>query len=198
MNKIFFRFFDLFFALTGVIILLPVFGVISIFILFGSKGEIFYRQSRVGRFGKLFLLWKFRTMRRGSDKSGLITIGNRDARVTRIGYFLRKYKLDELPQLVNVLKGEMSLVGPRPEVEKYVNLYSAEQRKVLSVKPGITDFASIEYANENELLGKSTNPDKTYIEEIMPAKILLNMKFIEQPTLKNYFTILWKTVTRIF
>lgn len=145
-----------------------------------------------------FILLKFRTMKTASESSGLITVGVKDPRITKVGYFLRKYKLDELPQLVNVLQGDMSLVGPRPEVRKYVSLYSAEQMKVLSVKPGITDFASIEYSNENHILGKSTDPDKIYIEEIMPAKIELNMKFIEHPTVSNYFLIIFKTFAKVF
>ncbi len=133
-----------------------------------------------------------------SEKKGLITLGDKDERITRTGIFLRRYKLDELPQLLNVLNGSMSFVGPRPEVRKYVDMYTAEQRKVLNIKPGITDFASIEYANENELLSHSSDPMKTYIEEVMPAKILLNMKFISNPSLVNYFTVIFKTAGKIF
>jgi len=184
--------------MTGLIILLPVFILISICIAVDSRGGIFYLQNRVGKKGVDFRLWKFRTMKTGSHHKGLLTVGQKDSRITRVGFFLRKYKLDEFPQLFNVLKSEMSLVGPRPEVRKYVDLYSTEQMKVLSVKPGITDLASIEYANENEILGRSPHPDKTYIEEIMPAKILLNMKFIEQPTLRNYLFIILKTINKIF
>jgi lipopolysaccharide/colanic/teichoic acid biosynthesis glycosyltransferase len=197
-NKFIIRFFDFVFALSGLIILSPVFFIISVLLLLDSKGGILFRQSRVGKDNTDFLLWKFRTMKTGSDKGGLLTVGKRDARITRVGYILRKYKLDELPQLVHVITGEMSLVGPRPEVRKYVDLYSKEQMHVLSVKPGITDFASIEYAYENELLSKSVNPEKTYVEEIMPAKISLNMKFIEQPTVKNYFIIILKTIRTVF
>ncbi len=198
MNKFLIRIFDFVLVLPGLIILFPFFIIIALLLVIDSRGGIFFRQSRVGKDNRDFLLWKFRTMKTGAEKSGLITVGKRDARITRVGFFLRKYKLDELPQLINVLKGEMSLVGPRPEVRKYVELYSPEQMKVLSVKPGITDFASIEYSNENELLGKSANPDKTYIEEIMPAKIKLNMKFIEHPTVGNYFRIILKTIEKIF
>ena len=136
-------------------------------------------------------------MQLNADKAGLLTVGGRDPRVTSIGYFLRKYKLDELPQLLNVLFGSMSLVGPRPEVRKYVDLYNAEQQKVLSVKPGITDYASIEYSEENELLAKSKDPEKTYIEEIMPAKLLLNQKYISEKGLATDLKILWKTFTKI-
>jgi lipopolysaccharide/colanic/teichoic acid biosynthesis glycosyltransferase len=137
-------------------------------------------------------------MRTGSDKKGLITVGGHDSRITRMGYFIRKYKIDELPQLWNVLKGDMSLVGPRPEVKKYVDLYTEEQRRVLSVRPGITDYASIEYVDENEILGKADNPDRVYVEEIMPAKIKLNMRYIENRSLKEYFKIIGLTFINIF
>jgi len=197
MNKSLIRFFDVLFSFSGLIILSPFLLFFSLLILLDSRGGIFYRQVRVGRNNRDFMLWKFRTMKTGADKSGFITIGEKDPRITRIGYFLRRYKLDELPQLLNVLSAKMSMVGPRPEVRKYVNLYSPEQMKVLEVKPGITDLASIEYANENELLGKSEIPDKTYVEEIMPAKLKLNMEFIQRPTLKNYFRIIFKTLRKI-
>jgi lipopolysaccharide/colanic/teichoic acid biosynthesis glycosyltransferase len=133
----------------------------------------------------------------GSDKGSLITIGGKDSRITKVGYFLRKYKLDELPQLINVLKGEMSLVGPRPEVRKYVDLYTKEQRKVLSIVPGITDYASIEYIDENEILGNAENPDKAYIEQIMPDKIHYNMKYINNYNIKEYFKIIYLTIFKI-
>jgi lipopolysaccharide/colanic/teichoic acid biosynthesis glycosyltransferase len=136
-------------------------------------------------------------MKTGSEAKGLLTVGEKDTRITRVGVFLRKYKLDELPQLFNVLTGSMSLVGPRPEVRKYVSLYTHAQMEVLTVKPGITDFASIEYANENEILARSQSPEQTYIEEIMPAKIELNKKFIERQTLSNYFLVILKTAARI-
>jgi lipopolysaccharide/colanic/teichoic acid biosynthesis glycosyltransferase len=132
-----------------------------------------------------------------AENKGLITVGGRDPRVTRSGYFIRKYKLDELPQLINVLIGEMSLVGPRPEVRKYVDLYDEEQRKVLSVKPGITDYASIEYIDENELLAKSDDPERTYIDIIIPEKIRYNMKYIENSSVKEYFKIIFLTVLKI-
>lgn len=143
------------------------------------------------------MLLKFRSMRLGSDKSGLLTIGGRDPRVTRSGYFIRKYKIDELPQLINVLIGEMSLVGPRPEVRKYVDLYNLEQRKVLLVKPGITDLASLEYFNENELLAQSTDPERTYIDTVMPDKLKLNLKYINQAGLIADIKIILRTIHRV-
>lgn len=136
-------------------------------------------------------------MRTDADKKGLLTVGGRDPRITRMGYYIRKYKIDELPQLLNVLLGDMSLVGPRPEVRKYVNLYNAQQMLVLSVQPGITDYASIEYSNENEILGKALDPEKTYIEEIMPAKLQLNLKYIEEKSLVTDFRIIFKTILKI-
>ena len=192
------RFFDIIASALGLIILSPVFVVIAIWIKLDSSGPIFYRQVRVGRYNKDFCIFKFRSMRIGADKGSLVTIGGRDPRITRSGYFIRKYKLDELPQLINVLIGDMSLVGPRPEVRKYVDLYTKEQRLVLSVRPGITDYASIEYIDENELLGKSLNPEKTYIEEIMPEKIRYNMKYINHQTLLEYFKIIFLTIFKIF
>lgn len=162
-----------------------------------SGFPIFYLQTRVGRSGKDFQLFKFRTMHLNADKKGLLTVGGKDPRVTGIGYYLRKYKLDELPQLFNVLFGTMSLVGPRPEVRKYVDLYSAEQRKVLSVRPGITDFASLEFINENDLLAKSTDPEQTYINEVMPAKLALNAKYIEQQGILTDFKIILNTIFKI-
>lgn len=162
-----------------------------------SPGGIFYKQVRIGKGGQSFNLLKFRSMRSDSDKQGKLTVGMRDARITRIGYFIRKYKLDEFPQFINVLKGEMSIVGPRPEVPEYVNLYDLNQRKILNVKPGITDYASLEYFRENELLALSENPQKTYIEEIMPAKILLNEKYIANPVLSQDLKIIWLTFKKI-
>lgn len=171
--------------------------IVYIFIIIESKGGGFYCQERVGKNGVGFKLFKFRSMRVGADKHGLITVGGHDSRITRMGYFIRKYKVDELPQLLNVLKGDMSLVGPRPEVRKYVDLYTNEQRKVLNVRPGITDYASIEYADENVILGKFDDPDKFYIEHIMPDKIKLNMRYIENHNLKEYFKIIFMTIKAI-
>lgn len=191
------RLFDILFSLFGLIILSPVLLIVYIFIIIESKGGGFYCQERVGKNGVGFKLFKFRSMRVGADKHGLITVGGHDSRITRIGYLIRKYKVDELPQLLNVLKGDMSLVGPRPEVRKYVDLYTNEQRKVLNVRPGITDYASIEYADENVILGKSDDPDKFYIEHIMPDKIKLNMRYIENHNLKEYFKIIFMTIKTI-
>ena len=178
------RFFDFIFSLLGIILLSPVFFVLYVAIRLESKGGGFYKQLRVGRGGTDFYVYKFRSMRIGADKQGLITVGGRDPRITQIGYFIRKYKLDELPQLFNVLKGDMSLVGPRPEVRKYVDLYTDEQRKVLSVRPGITDYASIEYVDENIILGQADDADRAYIEQILPDKIRYNMKYINHRSVK--------------
>ena len=191
------RFFDFVLSLVGLVILAPIFIVLAVWIKIDSVGPVFYKQIRVGQNGKDFGLFKFRSMVVDADKKGLITVGGRDPRITRSGYFIRKYKLDELPQLINVLVGDMSLVGPRPEVSKYVELYDDEQNKVLSVKPGITDYASIEYMDENEILGKSTDPEKIYIEEIMPEKIKYNMKYIKNRSLIEYFKIIFLTVLKI-
>lgn len=191
------RLFDLLFAFFILIIFFPFGIVISLLIVLGSPGGIFYRQQRVGKNGKIFQLLKFRSMRSDADKHGKLTVGMRDARITKIGYFIRKYKLDEFPQFLNVLKGEMSIVGPRPEVPEYVELYNANQRKILNVKPGITDYASLEYFKENELLAKSNDPQKTYIEEIMPDKILLNEKYLANPVLTQDLKIIWLTIKKI-
>lgn len=191
------RFCDILFSFFGLLFLCPLFLVVAIWIVLDNPGPVFYRQQRVGKDGKDFGLLKFRSMKVGADKMSLITIGDRDPRVTRAGYYIRKYKLDELPQLWNVLTGDMSLVGPRPEVRRYVDLYTEEQRKVLSVRPGITDYASIEYIDENRLLAQSSDPDKTYVEQIMPAKIALNMRYINHRTLGEYFRIILLTFAKI-
>jgi lipopolysaccharide/colanic/teichoic acid biosynthesis glycosyltransferase len=191
------RLFDIFFSLLGVILLTPLFLIIAILILVDSRGGVFYKQLRVGYNNSDFKLFKFRTMAIGSDKKGLITVGSRDSRVTPIGYYLRKYKIDELPQLINVLIGDMSLVGPRPEVRKYVSMYTQDQLRVLSVRPGITDYASLEYSNENELLGNSENPEEMYINEIMPAKLALNIKYIEEKSILKDFSLILKTLFKI-
>lgn len=174
------RLFDFVLSLIGLVLLSPVFLVIAIWIKMDSEGPVFYRQPRVGKDGRDFRIFKFRSMRRGADKGRLITVGGRDTRVTGAGYYIRKYKFDELPQLINVLTGDMSLVGPRPEVRKYVNLYNERQMKVLSVKPGITDLASIKYRNENELLEHADDPEKMYTEIIMPDKLEYNLRYIDK------------------
>ena len=191
------RIFDIVFSFVGILICFPLFIIIYLLIVVGSRGGGFYIQKRVGRNNIDFSLYKFRSMRIGSDKKGLITIGGRDPRMTRVGYFIRRFKLDELPQLLNVFVGDMSFVGPRPEVRKYVEMYNEAQRQVLSVRPGITDYASIEYVDENEILGSAIDPEKVYIEEIMPHKIRLNMKFIEHKSIKEYFYIIFLTFWHI-
>jgi lipopolysaccharide/colanic/teichoic acid biosynthesis glycosyltransferase len=191
------RFFDLFFSIIALIIFLPFLLLIAVIIVLDSKGGFLFFQKRVGKGNKDFTLIKFRTMRQGSEKLGSLTVGNHGHQITYIGHFLRKYKLDELPQLLNVIKGEMSLVGPRPEVREYVNLYNEEQKRVLQVRPGLTDLASLEYLDENERLDNSSDPVKTYIDEIMPAKLELNKKYLEDRSLKNYFRIIGKTITKI-
>jgi lipopolysaccharide/colanic/teichoic acid biosynthesis glycosyltransferase len=192
------RFFDILFSLLGLIILIPIFLVIGLLVYTSSKGGVFYIQERIGRFGIPFMLYKFRSMPNGSDQNGLLTVGKRDSRLTTIGYFIRQYKLDELPQLWNVLIGDMSLVGPRPEVERYTSLYSAEQSRVLSIRPGITDPASIYYRKESELLANSPNPEETYIREIMPHKLSLSLQYINQPTVFAYFRHIINTIVLIF
>ena len=191
------RLFDIFFSFIGLLLLLPFFLIIAILIIIDSRGPVFYKQVRVGQGGSDFKLFKFRSMRIDADKGSLLTIGGHDSRITSTGYFIRKYKIDELPQLINVLLGNMSLVGPRPEVRKYVDLYTAEQKQVLAVKPGITDYASIEYSSENELLGKAENPEKTYIEEIMPAKLKLNLKYIAEKSFTTDVKIIFRTIKKI-
>lgn len=192
------RLLDIIFSFLGLLILFPIFVVIYVLIRLESRGRGFYSQVRVGKDGKDFKLYKFRSMRVGADKKGLITVGRKDPRVTRIGYFIRKYKLDELPQLINVLMGDMSFVGPRPEVRKYVNMYTPEQRKVLAVRPGITDYASIEYVDENEILGKALDANLAYIKQIMPDKIKYNMKYIENRSVREYMKIIFLTVVHVF
>ncbi|MFZ4263632.1 sugar transferase [Sphingobacterium sp. HJSM2_6] len=191
------RIFDILLALFGLIVLSPVFVIISILILLDSKGGIFYRQIRVGKNVEDFPMLKFRTMYVHQHDQLLLTLGNHDVRITKLGYWLRKYKLDELPQLFNVLKGHMSFVGPRPEVRKYVNLYNDEQIMVLSVKPGITDLASIEFSNECELLAKSNDPENFYIKELIPLKINQNMKYIKNNDLWIDLKIIYLTINKI-
>lgn len=191
------RFIDIVASGLGLLLLSPVFLILAVWIKLDSKGPVFYRQVRVGKNNQDFRIYKFRSMQVGADKGSLITIGGRDPRVTVSGYYIRKYKLDELAQLINVFNGDMSLVGPRPEVRRYVNLYDEEQKKVLAVRPGITDYASIEYMDENVLLERSDNPDMTYIKDIMPEKIRLNMRYINNPTLIEYFKIIFLTIFKI-
>ncbi|MGM7552403.1 sugar transferase [Myroides odoratimimus] len=191
------RIFDIVSSGIGLIFLSPIFLFLAIWIKIDSKGPVFYKQVRVGKNGKDFKIFKFRSMRQDSDKQGLITVGGRDPRVTNSGYYIRKYKLDEFPQLINVFVGDMSVVGPRPEVRKYVDLYNKEQLRVLSVRPGITDIASIKYRNENELLEKAIDPDKTYIEEIMPDKLNYNLEYIDKASFTYDLKLIFMTFKEI-
>lgn len=191
------RLLDILSSSIVLLVLLPVWIVIALLIAMESKGGVFYKQVRVGKDNKDFFLYKFRTMRVGSDKKGLLTVGERDSRITRVGYFLRKYKIDEFPQLLNVIKGDMSIVGPRPEVRKYVDLYTPEQMKVLSVRPGLTDLASIKYVHENEVLAASDNPEQTYIDEVMPAKLDLNLQYIATQSLMGDIRLIFNTFLAI-
>ncbi|MDU7215301.1 sugar transferase [Clostridium sp.] len=195
-NKILKRLLDIVASGIGIIILSPILIIISIIIKITSRGPIFFKQVRVGKNEKKFKILKFRTMIVDAEKVGKqITVGN-DPRITRIGYFLRKYKLDELPQLINVFIGNMSLVGPRPEVPRYVELYSNEQRKVFNVKPGITDLASIRYRDENDILGKVDNPDRYYIDVIMQDKLNLNLEYIDKGNVFFDIFIIIKTIVK--
>lgn len=178
------RLFDIVASGLGLVVLSPLFLIIAIWIKLDSKGPVFYRQVRVGRYNKDFRIYKFRSMRVGADKGSLVTIGGRDPRVTKSGYWIRKFKLDELPQLINVFLGDMSLVGPRPEVRHYVDYWTPEQMHVLDVRPGITDPASIKFRNENELMEKAEDPEMYYIEVIMQEKIKLYLEYVEK---NNFF-----------
>ena len=191
------RLFDVIASGVGLLCLSPLFLILAVWIKMDSDGPVFYKQVRVGRGNKDFYLYKFRSMRVGSDKKGLITVGGRDARVTKSGYYIRKYKLDELPQLINVFKGDMSLVGPRPEVRKYVEMYTEDQMKVLSVRPGITDMASICYRNENELLAEADDPEKYYIEVVMPDKLRINLDYVRSHSFGNDIKLIFKTFKAI-
>jgi len=192
------RLFDIVFSLLVLVILLPVFIIISLLIIIDDGFPVFYLQERIGKDFKPFRLIKFRTMYKDADKKGLLTTSSKDPRITKVGYYLRKYKLDELPQFINVLKGDMSIVGPRPEVRKYVELYNDEQKKVLSVKPGITDEASLKYIDESDILAKSDDPEKTYIEQIMPEKLSINLHYIEHQNFFYDLKIIFQTFIKSF
>jgi len=191
------RVFDFICSILGLIVLSPIFFIIALMIKIEDGGPVLFIQKRVGYKDRPFFMYKFRTMVVDAEKKGnLLTVGG-DPRITKSGRLLRKFKLDELPQLINVLKGEMSLVGPRPEVEKYVNLYTNEQRKVLNLYPGITDPASIEYVNESELLAQSSDPEKLYVEKIMPEKIRINLEYAMKASWWTDFLVIVKTLARI-
>ena len=191
------RLFDIISSGIGLLILSPLFLIVAIWVKLDSPGPVFYKQVRVGRNNKDFYLYKFRSMRVGSDKKGLITVGGHDPRVTRSGYYIRKYKLDEFPQLINVFKGDMSLVGPRPEVRKYVDLYTPEQMHVLDVRPGITDLASIRYRNENELLAKASDPEQYYRDVIMQDKLRINLEYVRNHSFWGDIRLIFKTFLAI-
>ena len=187
------RLFDIVASGLGLIVLSPLFLILAIWIKLDSKGSVFYRQVRVGYKNKDFRIFKFRSMRVGADKGSLVTIGGHDPRVTRSGYFIRKFKFDELPQLINVFLGDMSLVGPRPEVRHYVDYWTPEQMHVLDVRPGITDPASIKFRNENELMEKAEDPEKYYIEVIMQEKIKLYLEYVEKHSFFYDLGLIFKT-----
>lgn len=191
------RLFDIIASGLGLIVLSPLFAVLAVWIKCDSKGPVFFRQVRVGRNNRDFRIYKFRSMRPDSDKLGLITVGGRDPRVTRSGYYIRKYKLDEFPQLINVFIGDMSLVGPRPEVRKYVNMYTPEQMRVLSVRPGITSLASLRYRNENELLAQAEDPDRCYVEKVMPDKLAIDLEYVPKANLLTDIRLIFATIASI-
>ena len=187
------RLFDIVASGCGLIVLSPLFLILAVWIKLDSPGPVFYRQVRVGRGNKDFRIFKFRSMRVGSDKGSLVTIGGHDPRITRSGYFIRKFKLDEFPQLINVFIGDMSLVGPRPEVRHYVDYWTPEQMHVLDVRPGITDPASIKFRNENELMEQAEDPEKYYIEVIMQEKIKLYLEYVQNHSFLGDIGLIFKT-----
>lgn len=188
---------DILFSFLGLAVLSPVLLLVYLAVVCSSRGGGFFTQTRVGKVGKDFTLYKFRTMKLRKEDGKGITIGGQDPRITRVGYYLRKFKLDELPQLYNVLKGDMSLVGPRPELRRYVDLYTPQQRQVLQVRPGITDYASIEYSDENEILGREEDPEDAYIHRVMPDKIRLNMQYIKKRSVREYFKVIFLTLRKV-
>ena len=188
------RLFDIVCSFFGLVFLSWLFVFVALWVGLSSSGGVFYRQRRVGRCNRDFTIYKFRSMRVNSDRQGLLTIGGRDGRITKAGVFIRKYKLDELPQLFNVLRGDMSFVGPRPEVRKYVELYTEEQKKVLTVRPGITSLSSIKYRNENEILSRSDNPEQYYIDVIMQDKLAIELDYLEQRGLLTDIKVIFQTI----
>lgn len=192
------RLFDLLLAGIALVLLLPVFLIIAIAISINSKGGIFYSQERIGRGEKPFRIYKFRTMRPASDQQGLISLGSKDPRITRVGLFLRNKKLDELPQLWNIVKGDMSIVGPRPEVAHYVQHFTEEQKKTLTIRPGLTDYASLHYLDEDEILGQSMDPERAYIEDILPKKLALSLRYQQEQNLWVDIQIIGQTLAKLF
>ncbi|MBI1266189.1 MAG: sugar transferase [Cryomorphaceae bacterium] len=191
------RLFDIFWAVMGILVAAPFFILFAVLIFLGDGKNPFFNQVRVGKDCREFRLIKFRSMRVGAEKSGQITVGGKDSRITRIGYFLRKYKLDELPQFINILAGDMSFVGPRPEVPKYVALYSPEQQKVLSVRPGLTDLASLEFIDENILLGHAKDAEATYINEVLPKKLALQLQYVQTQSMLGDVKLIFRTLVKI-
>jgi len=191
------RAFDIVFSIIALLLLSPLILFISVGIILDSKGGVFFRQKRIGLHEKPFLLFKFRSMFLDSERNGQLTLGNKDARITSFGRVLRRSKMDEIPQLLNVLKGEMSVVGPRPEVEKYVKLYTLEQKKIFQIKPGLTDYASIKYIDEDEVLAASETPEYSYIHTIMPDKLKINLDYLENNCLLMDMRILFATFKKL-
>lgn len=188
------RLFDIIASALGLIVLSPLFLVLAVWIKVDSKGPVFYRQTRVGWHNKDFRIFKFRSMRVGSDRGSLVTIGGRDPRITKSGYYIRKYKLDEFPQLINVLIGDMSLVGPRPEVRHYVDYWTPEEMRVLDVRPGITDPASIKFRNENELMAQADDPEQYYINVIMQEKLRLYLEYVDNQSFLYDLRLIFDTL----
>ena len=192
------RFADVVLSSLGLILLFPLLCIVGLCIALESKGGMFFRQERVGKDMKNFYLLKFRSMYQNAESKGQLTVGSKDQRITRMGYFIRKYKIDELPQLLNVIFGDMSLVGPRPEVPKYVNQYTEEQLSLLSIRPGITDFASLYYFEEADLLAESENPERTYIEDVLPQKLSFSLLYMKQKSLPKDIKVILVTIFRLF
>lgn len=191
------RILDIIFSISLLIALLPLFLIIIFLINLETIGGTFYTQTRVGKFNSNFKIIKFRSMYLGADLKGYLTVGDKDARITKVGYFLRKYKLDELPQLINILKGEMSFVGPRPEVRQFIDLLDKDQLEMLSVRPGLTDFASLKYVNESEILRESDDPERKYIEDILPEKVRLGIDYIKKSSLYLDIKLVFMTIYQI-
>jgi len=188
------RFFDLLISFLGILLFSPILVIASLLIIIDSKLPVFFKQSRVGQHNRDFVLYKFRTMRASDENNSYLTSKSSGNRITNTGRFLRKFKIDELPQLWNVLIGDMSIVGPRPEVRKYVDLYTEKQKEILSIKPGITDYASIKYMNEEAMLSSVDNPEEFYIKKILPEKILLNRLYLNNTKVTEYFKIILITL----
>jgi len=191
------RLFDILFSIIGLALIFPVLFLISILIKLDSKGPVFFVQGRVGKHNKDFNIYKFRTMEIESAKKGNLTLGNDDSRVTKIGYFLRRYKIDELPQLINIIKGDMSFVGPRPELRYYVNFYKEEDLEIFKIRPGITGLASLKYRNEVELLKKAKDPEAFFIKTIIPDKLKYNKEYISKKSILFDLKLIGLTIIKV-